>query len=172
MGIVKHWVLVAAPGAMALSAQTPDNSQSGSVSSSASDSCIPASTNVIAAQYPRVFADRRVMLRIKAPDAQRVQALIGGGRAQTPLMDIVKQSDGYWTLTTPPIVEGFHYYSFFVDGVETDAPGSRTFFGEMREISGNEIPSPSRDDSFYQIHDVQHGEVRSVLCKEERWRAQ
>lgn len=103
------------------------------------------------------------MLRIKAPEAQHVQALIGGGGAQTPMMDLTKQPDGYWSLTTPPIVEGFHYYSFYVDGVETNDPGSKTYFGEMRWISGIEIPSPVPSDSFYQIHDVPHGEVRSVL---------
>jgi len=125
--------------------------------------CVSASTNVIAADYPCIYPDRQVKLRIKAPDAQHVQALIGGGGAQTPMMDMVKQPDGYWTLTTPPIVEGFHYYSFFVDGVEMDDPGSHTYFGEMREISGIEIPSPRASDDFYQIHHVSHGEVRSVL---------
>ncbi len=125
--------------------------------------CVPASTNVIAADYPCIYPDRQVKLRIKAPDAQHVQALIGGGGAQTPMMDMVKQPDGYWTLTTPPIVEGFHYYSFFIDGVEMDDPGSHTYFGEMREISGIEIPSPRASDDFYQIHRVPHGEVRSVL---------
>ncbi len=125
--------------------------------------CVPASTNVIAADYPCIYPDRSVSLRIKAPDAQKVQALIGGGGAQTPMMDMVKQQDGSWTLITPPIVQGFHYYSFYVDGVEMDDPGSHTFFGEMREISGIEIPSPVASDSFYQTRDVPHGEVRSVL---------
>jgi enterochelin esterase-like enzyme len=129
----------------------------------AAETCVPASTNVIAAEYPCIYPDRRVELRIKAPEAQHVQALIGGGGAQTPMMDMVKQPDGDWTLTTPPIVEGFHYYSFFADGVEMDDPGSHTYFGEMREISGIEIPSPHPSDDFYQIHDVPHGAVQSVL---------
>ncbi len=42
------------------------------------------------------------MLQIKAPEAQHVQALIGGGGAQTPMMDMAKQADGIWTLATPP----------------------------------------------------------------------
>lgn len=138
-------------------------SQAAPEGSAAPDSCVAASTNVIAAEFPCIDPDRRVMLRIKAPEAQHVQALIGGGGAQTPMMDLTRQPDGYWTLTTPPIVEGFHYYSFYVDGVETNDPGSKTYFGEMRWISGIEIPSPRPSDSFYQIHDVAHGEVRSVL---------
>ena len=122
--------------------------------------CVAAATNVIAADTPCIFPDRRVMLRLEAPGAQRVQALIGGGGAQTPMMDMAKQPDGAWTLTTPPIVEGFHYYHFYVDGVEMEDPGSHTFFGEMRESSGIEIPSPRAADDFYQVHDVPHGEVR------------
>jgi enterochelin esterase-like enzyme len=143
--------------------QSPNASQSATAQAPPAGKCVPASTNVIAADYPCIYPDRRVELRIKAPDAQRVQARIGGGGGQTSMMDMAKQPDGSWTLTTPPIVEGFHYYSFFVDGVEMDDPGSHTFFGEMREISGIEIPSPVPADSFYQIHDVPHGEVRSVL---------
>jgi len=158
-------LLVTALGFVALVALPAQSfgSQAGPENSNAPGSCIPASTNVIAAQFPCITPDRRVMLRIKAPDAQHVQALIGGGGAQTPMMDLSKQPDGYWSLTTPPIVEGFHYYSFYVDGVQTNDPGSKTYFGEMRWISGIEIPSPAPSDSFYQIHDVPHGEVRSVL---------
>ena len=158
-GIVSGAIL----GIALLWTQSPHGSPLSSANAVAPDSCVPATTNVIAAQYPCIHPDRRVTLRIKAPDAERVQALIGGGGAQTPMMDMVKQADGYWTLTTPPIVEGFHYYSIFVDGVEMSDPGSESFFGRMRESSGIEIPSPSPSDSFYEIHDVPHGEVRSVL---------
>lgn len=126
-------------------------------------SCVPASTNVIAAQYPCIYPDRRVALGIKAPDAQKVQTMIGGGGAQTAKMDLTKDADGFWTITTPPIVEGFHYYFIYVDGVEVPDPGSQTFFGTARWISGIEIPSPVASDSFYEIKDVPHGDVRSVL---------
>ncbi|SPE18525.1 putative esterase [Candidatus Sulfotelmatomonas gaucii] len=156
-------VAISALGASVLWAQAPSASQPSGGEAAPPSDCIPASTDVLAAQYPCIYPDRRVMLRIKAPDAQHVQALIGGGGGQTPTMDMMKQPDGYWTLTTPPIVEGFHYYQFYVDGVEMGDPGSRTFFGEMREISGIEIPSPVPSDSFYQVQDVPHGEVRSVL---------
>lgn len=150
-------------GLAACLAQTPSSSAAGAGSEQRPNDCKPASTNVIAAEYPCIYPDRRVMLQVMAPNAHHVQALIGGGGAQTPMMDMVKQPNGGWMLTTSPIVEGFHYYSFYVDGVEMDDPGSHTFFGEMREISGIEIPSPRPEDAFYQVHDVPHGQVRSVL---------
>ena len=55
------------------------NAQAGAPASAAVESCVPASTNVLAAQYPCIYPDRRVALRINAPDAQKVQAMIGGG---------------------------------------------------------------------------------------------
>ncbi len=121
----------------------------------------PAETNVPQAEYPRVDAEsRRVQFRIDAPQARQVQIMVGGGGGETPRMDLAKQSDGAWVLTTPPIVEGFHYYPVYIDGFESTDPGSRTFFGEGRDMSGIEIPSPLASDSFYRIRDVAHGEVR------------
>src|SRR5579863_946237 len=117
----------------------------------------PAETNVPQAQYPRVDAQsRRVQFRIDAPQARQVQVMVGGGGGETPRMDMAKQFDGSWTLTTPPIVEGFHYYPVYIDGFEANDPGSRTFFGEGRDMSGIEIPSPLASDSFYQIRAVPH----------------
>ncbi|MGH9343665.1 MAG: alpha/beta hydrolase-fold protein [Terriglobia bacterium] len=138
--------------------------QSSSAPAEATDTFRPATTNVPQAEFPRIDAQsRRVQFRINAPDAKRVQIMVGGGGGETPRMDLVKQADGSWTLTTPPIVEGFHYYPVYIDGFEVNDPGSHTFFGEGRDMSGIEIPSPLPSDSFYQIRDVLHGEVR------ERW---
>jgi enterochelin esterase-like enzyme len=150
-------------GIAVLSTDSLYGSQTSATANTTPDSCVPASTNVIAAQFPCIYPDRRVALRIKAPDAQKVQAMIGGGGAQTAKLDLTKDTDGFWSVTTPPIVEGFHYYFIYVDGVEMPDPGAQTFFGTARWISGIEIPSPVAEDSFYEIKDVPHGEVRSVL---------
>ena len=96
--------------------------------SAATGSFRPPETNVPQAQYPRVDAhSRRVQFRIDAPKARQVQVMVGGGGGETPRMDLSRQSDGSWTLTTPPIVEGFHYYPVYIDGFEANDPGSRTF---------------------------------------------
>lgn len=129
--------------------------------SAASGAFRPAESNVPQAQYPRVDAhSRRVQFRIEAPNARRVQVMVGGGGGETPRMDLTRQPDGSWTLTSPPIVEGFHYYPVYIDGFEANDPGSRTFFGEGRDMSGIEIPSPLPSDAFYQMRDVAHGQVR------------
>src|SRR6185437_11085563 len=60
---------------------------------------------------------------------------------------------------TPPVVPGFHYYAFDVDGAQVNDPASDVFFGTGRPTSGIEIPESGVD--FYHAKDVPHGEVRS-----------
>ena len=128
----------------------------------------PASTNVMNAQYPAVSADRRATFRLRAPNATRVQLQPGGndnGLHAGPL-DLVKNEEGIWMVTTPPAVPGFHYYWFVVDGLNVNDPGSQSFFGWARDTSGIEIPGGAEDD-FYLTRDVPHGQVRieSYLSK-------
>lgn len=119
----------------------------------------PATSNVRNAEYPRVHANGRVTFRFKAPGADKVQLQPGGddnGLGKGP-MAMTRASDGFWSITTPPAVPGFHYYWFLVDGVAVNDPGSETYFGWSRQTSGIEVPEPGVD--FYAARDVPHGDV-------------
>lgn len=120
------------------------------------DGSLPASSNVMGAQYPRVHPDLRAAFQLKAPDAQKVQVQIARAR-----YDVTKGQDGVWSVTTPPLVVGFHYYSLIVDGVAVNDPGSRTFFGTGKDTSGIEIPEKGVD--YYDPKPVPHGDVRARL---------
>ena len=115
---------------------------------------IPATTNIPGVQYPQVLPDNRVVFRVKAPDAQKLQIDLG------KKYDMVKDTGGYWKLTTDPVVEGFHYYSLLIDGVPVVDPSSQTFYGMGRMASGIDIPD--KDMDYYQPKNVPHGQVRSV----------
>jgi enterochelin esterase family protein len=78
----------------------------------------------------------------------------------SPNLDMTKQSDGFWTLTTKPLVPGFHYYSVVVDGAVVNDPGSHAFFGGSKDASGIEIPEPG--STYYSAQNVPHGQVREV----------
>lgn len=117
-------------------------------------SAIPASTNIPGAQYPQILPDNKVLFRIKAPDAHKVQVDLG------KRYDMVKEEEGSWAITTDPIVEGFHYYSILIDGVAVCDPGSQTFYGMGRMASGIEIPEKGVD--FFSTKDVPHGQIRQV----------
>jgi enterochelin esterase family protein len=118
----------------------------------AADDCKPSTLNVPGAQYPCVYSDNRVAFRLAAPDAKTVQVRLG--RAY----DMTRGADGLWSVTIPPQVVGFHYYTLLVDGVPVADPASKTFFGSGWENSGIEIPEQGVD--YYSAKDVPHGDVR------------
>ena len=111
-----------------------------------------AAAGLAMAQSPQVHPDRSVTFQLRAPDANKVQVRIGKA------YDMTKAENGVWSVTTPPLVVGFHYYSLVVDGVEVNDPASETFFGSDHESSGIEIPEPGAD--YYEVKDVAHGQVR------------
>ena len=116
----------------------------------------PAATNVWGAEYPRVDSAGRAEFRVKAPDATKVRINFWSG----PNLDMVKQPDGFWTVTTPPLVPGFHYYTLIIDGAEVTDLNSHAFFGGGKDASGIEVPEPGT--TFYSIQDVPHGQVREI----------
>ena len=116
------------------------------------DECKPSSLNIPGAKYPCVYPDGRATFRVVAPDAQKVQVRVGKA------FDMEKGPDGAWTVTTAPLVVGFHYYSLVVDGAAVADPATRTFFGSGWDNSGIEIPEPAEVD-YYLPKDVPHGQV-------------
>jgi len=115
-----------------------------------------AETNVWGAEYPRVDSGGRVQIRIKAPEANKVKLNFWSG----PKVDMEKQADGFWTITTTPLVPGLHYYVINIDGADASDPGSRAFFGGTRYASAVEVPEPG--STYYSIQNVPHGQVREV----------
>jgi enterochelin esterase-like enzyme len=116
----------------------------------------PAATNVWGAEYPRVDGAGRVQIRVKAPDATKVRVNFWSG----PKLDMVKEPDGFWIVTTPPLVPGFHYYTLMIDGAEVSDLNTHAFFGGGKEASGVEVPEPG--STYYSIQEVPHGQVREV----------
>ena len=116
----------------------------------------PASTNVWGADYPKVDSSGRVQLRVKAPEATKVRINFWSG----PKVEMEKQQDGFWTLTTPSLVPGLHYYTLNIDGADVSDTNSQAFFGGGRYASAVEIPEPG--STYYLPQAVPHGEVREV----------
>ncbi|MGD1108593.1 MAG: alpha/beta hydrolase-fold protein [Terracidiphilus sp.] len=115
---------------------------------------IPAPTNTPGQEYPRILPDHSLIFRIKAPDAQNVQVQMG------KTYDMTKDADGVWSVTVPPQVVGFHYYSLVIDGATVSDPASMSFFGANKMSSGIEVPESDADAAYYTVQDVPHGEVR------------
>ena len=139
-------VTAAILGSALCTAQSADNTQ-------------PASSNVRGAPYPRIHPDLRVTLRYRAPEARKVLLHPGGPGLAPADIEMTKGDDGFWWVTTPPAVPGFHYYWFLVDGAIVSDPASETYFGWGRQTSGVEVPEPGSD--YYSPRDVPRGDLRS-----------
>lgn len=137
---MKLLLLTSIAAAILCSAQSPDAGQ-------------PASSNVMNAEYPRVHADLRATFRLNAPDAQKVQIALGRAR-----YDMTRGADKLWYATTPPLVPGFHYYSFIVDGANVSDPSSVSYYGTGRHSSAIEVPEKGED--YFEAKHVPHGEGR------------
>ena len=126
------------------------------------DECRPSSLNIPGAQYPCVYPDHRATFRLLAPDAQKVQVRVGKD------FDMTKGADGAWTVTTTPLVEGFHYYSLVVDGAQVADPATETFFGSGWENSAIEIPETGVDYYSAEGRAARPGEPAVVLLQGHR----
>ncbi len=141
------------PGLKALDAyfawrRTPEGERNASI-----EDAVPAKTNVLGAQFPRVLPDKSAAFQIKAPNARKVEVRIGGGA-----YPMTRGDDGVWSVLTPPLVVGFHYFQFLIDGVSVNDNSSHAFYGTSKDSSGIEIPEDGVD--YYLPKDVPHGDVR------------
>ncbi len=114
----------------------------------------PSTLNQPGRPYPQVNSEGRARFRIVAPQAQSVSVNIGGTQ-------LTKGEDGAWVGTSRPLDEGFHYYHLTIDGGTFNDPGTLNFYGSTRWESGIEVPA--KDQDFYALKDVPHGQLRQIL---------
>jgi len=112
----------------------------------------PAETNIRNVKYPQILPDNRVMFKVNAPEASKVQIDLGRK------YDMQKDEQGLWAVTTDVINKGFNYYSLLIDGTAVADPSSETFYGMSRMASGIEIPN--KEGAFYDLKTVPHGDIR------------
>ena len=113
----------------------------------------PSSVNQPDKQFPQVNSEGRVRVSISAPQALKVQFDISAVK-----YDLKKDDKGIWIGDCAPQDEGFHYYQLWVDGAAVPDPSSLYFYGASRWGSGIEIPA--KDQDFYALKNVPHGQLR------------
>ena len=120
----------------------------------------PSAFNQPFQQYPQVNSQGYARFRILAPNADSVRVSLGlGGQGGTKL---TKADSGYFIGTTAgPMDEGFHYYRVNIDGSIVNDPGTGFFYGSQRWESGIEIPA--KDQDFYALKDVPHGNMQQII---------
>ena len=118
--------------------------------------------------FPKIDGNRRAYFRLHAPAAQHVVADICGKK-----YDMQRDEKGTWTGVSDPLPVGFHYYFFWVDGVQVTDPATDTFFGCCRQASGLEVPEGVEGNYYRPQQGVAKGQVRSLqyyASSTQQWR--
>ena len=116
-----------------------------------------AETAIPGNDFPRVDADRRVYVRLHAPEAKQVVLDICSKQ-----YEMQRDERGVWMGVSDPLPVGFHYYFLKVDGVSLVDPATDTFFGCSRQAGGIEVPEGREGDYYRPQAGVAYGQVRSI----------
>ena len=107
---------------------------------------------------PEVTADRRIILRLLAPNAKSVTA---SGELDGKPYPMTKGDNGVWSVTVGPLPPDIYTYAFNVDGVTAlDPRNANTKYGYGGFGAVSVVQVPGDTPQFYDVKPVPHGEVR------------
>jgi enterochelin esterase family protein len=110
---------------------------------------------------PEVTADRRIVLRVLAPQAQavRLNASDIPGVPFGPGATLAKGANGVWEIAVGPVPAGAYRYTFMIDGVATIDPRNPST-SESNNNSWSLVYVPGSD--AFDTRNVPHGSVAEV----------
>lgn len=111
---------------------------------------------------PEVAADRRVTFRLRAPEAKAVTVSGDFGNE----VEMRRAADGVWSATIGPLDPEMYVYYFTADGVRLLDPGNpQVKIGYVTSTTTSLFTVSGDAASFYDVQDVPHGEIRTLLYK-------
>jgi enterochelin esterase-like enzyme len=111
---------------------------------------------------PEVAKDGRVTFRLLAPRASfaTVSGDFGGDAKMT------KGENGLWSVTVGPLEPEEYVYYYLIDSVRMlDPNNARVKTGYVTSTTTNLLHVPTKEPAFYDVQDVPHGEIRTLLYK-------
>ena len=121
----------------------------------------PAAAAVPAIVSPLV-TDRKVTFRLRAPDAKTVTVSGDFGKD----VALSREAEGVWVATVGPLKPDEYVYYFIVDGVRlTDPSNPQVKIGYIPSTTTSLVNVPGDGPAFYDVQDVPHGEIRTLLYK-------
>jgi enterochelin esterase-like enzyme len=117
---------------------------------------------------PEVHSDGSVTFRISAPNAKEVKL----DREGTEPVDMKKNDQGIWSVTTSPLLPDYYGYSFAVDRVRT-MDASNPLLVPNLIFPGNAVHVPGLPSLPWEMNDVPHGEIhhhfyKSLVARDDR----
>lgn len=109
-----------------------------------------------------VVSGRRVTFRLRAPEAKAVSASGDFG----PDVPLTRGADGVWSATVGPLAPDEYVYYFTADGVRLPDPiNPLVKIGYVATTTTSLVAVPGDGPQFYDVQDVPHGEIRTLLYK-------
>lgn len=102
---------------------------------------------------PEVTADRRITLRLQAPNAKAVKVQ-GDFTAKTH--DMTKDDKGVWAYTSDPLKPGSYQYWFVMDGLTMPDPVN-TYVRPASGVYKSQVDVPGEGIEWMTFRDVPHG---------------
>ncbi|MBE6280593.1 MAG: esterase [Bacteroides sp.] len=104
---------------------------------------------------PEVHANQTVTFRYLAPNAQKVEL---NGQFLKKNLQMVKDENGIWTVTTGKIKPDIYPYEFIVDGVRVADPNNVDIFPN-ENFKGSLLDVKGKNPSLQDLQPVPHGKV-------------
>jgi enterochelin esterase family protein len=117
---------------------------------------------------PEVHSDRTVTFRFRNPNAKEVLL----SRAGSTRVQMLKDEEGVWTVTTDPLEPDFYSYSFVADGVGLIDPSNPGLTPNLLNTT-SVVHVPGPQSLAWEINDVLRGEIhhnfyRSAVVGDDR----
>ena len=115
-------------------------------------------------QSPVVNADGTVTFNFYDPSAQRVSVSGDFDEIRSQRLEMTKQENGVWTVTTKVLNPELYSYSLSVDGQRFVDPANSYVNRDISTLSNIFIVTKSNDDKghLYSVNDVPHGTLSRV----------
>ena len=113
---------------------------------------------------PVINADGTVTFNLYAPSAQRVSVNGDFEEIHGKRLDMTKQENGVWTVTTKALNPELYSYSISIDGQRYIDPSNSYVNRDISTLSNIFIVTKSKDDKghLYSVNDVPHGTLSRV----------
>jgi len=109
-----------------------------------------------------VVNDGKVTFRLRAPDAKAVTVSGDFG----PDVALSRDAEGVWSTTVGALKPDVYVYYFIVDGVRLPDPvNPQVKIGYVSSTTTSIVNVPGNEPAFYDVQDVPHGEIRTLLYK-------
>jgi enterochelin esterase family protein len=109
-----------------------------------------------------VVTGGRITFSLRAPEAKAVGVSGDFG----PDVALTRNADGVWSATVGPLKPDEYVYYFTVDGVRLPDPANpQVKIGYIPSTTTSLVSVPGERVSFYDVQDVPHGEIRTLLYR-------